>query len=174
MQKKISVEIPFYGEENSPLNNPYKKRIFSKIFNYTCARIAYNFPIRRVRVLLHKWRGVHIGKNVNISRQITIDLAYPEFVYIGDNVAVNLGTVVLAHTNPMQHFEGVIPSLASTVIIKDGAMIGINSTILPGVVIGKNAIVSAGAVVNRDVPDNTITYGRKYKKDFCFQKLINN
>lgn len=40
------------------------------------------------------------------------------------------------------------------VIIKKGAMIGANATILPGVTIGENAIIGAGAIVTKDVGDN--------------------
>ena len=40
------------------------------------------------------------------------------------------------------------------VIIKKGAMIGANATILPGVTIGENTIIGAGAVVTKDVGDN--------------------
>lgn len=37
--------------------------------------------------------------------------------------------------------------------------IGINSTLLPGVVIGRGAMVGAGSVVTRDVPDGVTVYG---------------
>lgn len=37
--------------------------------------------------------------------------------------------------------------------------IGAAATILPGVTIGENSIVAAGAVVNKDVPANTIVGG---------------
>lgn len=40
------------------------------------------------------------------------------------------------------------------VVIKKGASIGANATILPGVTIGKNALVGAGAIVTKDVEDN--------------------
>ncbi|WP_013334332.1 acyltransferase [Gloeothece verrucosa] len=44
-------------------------------------------------------------------------------------------------------------------IVKQGAAIGSNATILPGVTIGKKAIVGAGAVVVNDVPDYAIVAG---------------
>jgi UDP-2-acetamido-3-amino-2,3-dideoxy-glucuronate N-acetyltransferase len=43
-------------------------------------------------------------------------------------------------------------------LIKKGAVIGSNATLLP-VVIGENAEVGAGAVVTKDVPDNCIVVG---------------
>jgi UDP-2-acetamido-3-amino-2,3-dideoxy-glucuronate N-acetyltransferase len=44
-------------------------------------------------------------------------------------------------------------------LVKFGASIGSNATILPGIIIGKKAIVGAGAVVTRDVPDYAIVVG---------------
>ena len=42
------------------------------------------------------------------------------------------------------------------VIIKKGASIGANATILPGVTIGENALIAAGSVVTKNVEANTI------------------
>jgi acetyltransferase-like isoleucine patch superfamily enzyme len=44
-------------------------------------------------------------------------------------------------------------------LIRAGAQIGVNVTILPYVTIGANAIVGAGSVVTRDIPPGTIAYG---------------
>ena len=46
-----------------------------------------------------------------------------------------------------------------SIIIKRNAWIGAGATILPGVTVGDNSIVAAGAVVNKDVPPNTIVGG---------------
>lgn len=43
--------------------------------------------------------------------------------------------------------------------IHDGAFIGINAVVLPGVTVGKNAVVGAGSVVTRDVPPFTVVAG---------------
>ncbi|MBF2066598.1 MAG: N-acetyltransferase [Calothrix sp. C42_A2020_038] len=45
------------------------------------------------------------------------------------------------------------------IIVKEGASIGANATILPGIIIGKNTMIGAGAVVTRDVPDNAVVVG---------------
>jgi acetyltransferase-like isoleucine patch superfamily enzyme len=44
-------------------------------------------------------------------------------------------------------------------IIREGAKIGANATLLPGVVIGRRALVGAGSVVTRDVPDDAVVVG---------------
>ena len=47
------------------------------------------------------------------------------------------------------------------VLVKKGASIGANATILPGVTIGENALIAAGAVVIKDVEANTVFKGSK-------------
>ncbi len=44
-------------------------------------------------------------------------------------------------------------------IVKRGASVGANSTILPGITIGENAMIGAGAVVTKDVPANVLVVG---------------
>ena len=52
----------------------------------------------------------------------------------------------------------------SQVAIKDGAWIGINACILPGVSIGRNSVIAANSVVTKDVLDNEIVGGIPAKK----------
>ncbi len=47
--------------------------------------------------------------------------------------------------------------------IKQGASIGANATILPGIIIGEFAMVGAGSVVTKDVPPYSIVYGNPAK-----------
>ena len=49
--------------------------------------------------------------------------------------------------------------IASPVRIGNDVWIGGNVTILPGVSIGNNVVIAAGAVVNRDIPDNSLAAG---------------
>jgi len=54
-----------------------------------------------------------------------------------------------------KHFQSSIPST----IVRRGASIGANATILPGLTIGQNSMVGAGSVVTRDVPPHAIVCG---------------
>ena len=47
----------------------------------------------------------------------------------------------------------------SEIRICDDVWIGANVTILPGVTIGNNVVIGAGAVVNKDIPDNSLAVG---------------
>lgn len=48
-------------------------------------------------------------------------------------------------------------------VVKKGASIGANATILPGITIGENAMVGAGSVVTKDVPANSTVVGNPAK-----------
>ena len=48
-------------------------------------------------------------------------------------------------------------------MVSEGASIGANATILPGVIIGKNSMVGAGAVVTKNVPAASIVFGNPAK-----------
>ena len=47
----------------------------------------------------------------------------------------------------------------SEIRIGDDVWLGANVTVLPGVTIGNNVVVGAGAVVNKDIPDNSLAVG---------------
>lgn len=105
-------------------------------------------------------KGATIGRNVKISSHTFIC----EGVTIEDNVFVGHHVCFINDRYPqavnadgsMQTEQDwtVIPT-----IVKCGAAIGSNVTILCGVTIGENALVGAGSVVTKDVPPNTIVVG---------------
>ena len=67
-----------------------------------------------------------------------------------------------------KHFKGVH--------MKQGARIGVNATILPGIVIGEDALVAAGSVVTKDAPPRVIVAGvpAKYFRDVPEEELLVN
>ena len=82
-------------------------------------------------------------------------------IVFGDNVVVGHGvTFITAVHNiggPARRAARQIGGHA--ISVGDGAWIGANATILPGVTVGKGAVVAAGSVVNRNVPPNVIVAG---------------
>ena len=49
--------------------------------------------------------------------------------------------------------------LPRPIVIEDGAWIGMQSLILPGVTLGRGSVISAGAVVTENVPPNSLVAG---------------
>ncbi|MEM3360145.1 MAG: acyltransferase [Candidatus Bathyarchaeia archaeon] len=91
---------------------------------------------------------------------IFIDVTSPALkrygVTIEDDVILAGYIYILTHSNILY---GIKEGEDGPVIIKRGARIGINVTILPGVIIGENAVIGAGSVVTKDIPDNCIAAG---------------
>ena len=114
--------------------------------------------------------GAKIGSNCNINCQVFIE----NDVIIGDNVTIKPGVQIwdgitiednvfigpnVTFTNDLNPRSKVYPENFLKTIIKKGASIGANATILPGLVIGENALIGAGSVVLKDVPANTVWVG---------------
>lgn len=177
------IVIPYFDHDDKSLKktirNSSRRRgmnpiVFSlrKIRNIILSKWSYSCPLNKLRVRWNRCRGVAIGENVYIGQYCTIDNAYPEYIYIEDNVSLAGHVTVLAHSNPYGHFSNVVESGVSPVIIKRGAWIADGVIILRGVTIGENAIVSAGTVVDKDVPDGTLAKGNPMKIAADFNALL--
>lgn len=100
-----------------------------------------------------------IGSNTWIGPQVFLDARHLD---IGEHVGLGPGCRILgsAHTGQPADLPIIATDLAiAPVRIEDGADIGINAVIMPGVVIGAGAIVGAGAVVTEDVKPYSIVAG---------------
>jgi len=98
-----------------------------------------------------------------IGLNVYLDLVFPNFITIGNNVSLAGWNCVLCHSTPHTHFKSVLDSYVAPVVIEDNAWVATGVTILPGVTIGKNSVVTAGSVVTRDVEPYTIVAGNPAK-----------
>lgn len=173
-QVREAISIPYFDHDDKSLRktveNSSKRRGMSplrfalrKIRNIILSRWAYNCPLNKFRVRWNRRRGVTIGEHVYIGQHCMIDNAYPEYIYIEDNVSLAGNVTVLAHSNPYAHFANVVESGVSPVVIKQGAWVADGAIILRGVTIGENAIVNAGTVVDKDVPAGHVAQGNPMK-----------
>jgi len=104
--------------------------------------------------------GVKIGRRVKISSHSFIC----EGVTIEDNVFIGHGVMFINDrfpraTTPAGELQTASDWNLIPTVIKKGASIGSNATILCGVTVGEGAIVGAGSVVTKNVPPNTIVVG---------------
>ncbi len=125
------------------------------------------------------WAFVHILDNVTIGRDCNIcDHCFVEQnVVIGNNVTLKsgiyiwegvtieddvfLGPNVVFTNNVRPRSKQYIVSIKT--LIKKGASVGANSTILAGVTVGKFAMTGIGSVITRDVPDHALVFGNPAK-----------
>jgi acetyltransferase-like isoleucine patch superfamily enzyme len=101
-------------------------------------------------------RHIKLGKNVFINHACSfLDLGG---IVIEDDVLIGPKVNLITENHPVEPSQRKMLDLRS-ILVKRNAWIGAGATILPGVTIGENSIVAAGAVVNKDVPANTIVGG---------------
>jgi acetyltransferase-like isoleucine patch superfamily enzyme len=112
-------------------------------------RIGNDVSVGTLSVIEHH---VEIGHKVRIHTQVFI----PEFSILEDGCWIGPNVVFTNARYPQS--PGVKDSLQGP-IIRKGAKIGANATLLPGVVVGENALVGAGAVVVQDVPPGAVVVG---------------
>lgn len=104
-------------------------------------------------------KNAHIGSNCKISSHTFVC----EGVTIENDVFVGHGVMFINDIYPRATTNGALQTeqdwAVERTLVRNGASIGSNSTILSSVTIGENAIVGAGSVVTKDVPPNTIVAG---------------
>jgi UDP-2-acetamido-3-amino-2,3-dideoxy-glucuronate N-acetyltransferase len=96
--------------------------------------------------------GVKLESNIDIWDLVNLE----DYVFVGPSV------VFTNDKNPRAKYQkSKYPKYGKWLptLIRRGATLGANATIICGTVIGKWAMVGAGAVVNKDVPDYTIVVG---------------
>jgi maltose O-acetyltransferase len=104
------------------------------------------------------YNNLTVGEECWFNVGCFLDLGAP--ITIGDRIAFGHQVIVLTSSHrigPSDRRAG--PLYAKPVTIGDGAWVGARSIILPGVHVGSGAIVAAGALVNSDVPPNTMVAG---------------
>ena len=97
--------------------------------------------------------GVVIGNDVKIQNNVSVY----DGVVIEDAVFLGPSCVLTNVTNPRAEVNR--RALFERTLLRRGATVGANATILCGVTIGRYAFVGAGAVVTRDVPDYALVLG---------------
>jgi acetyltransferase-like isoleucine patch superfamily enzyme len=124
----------------------------------------------RIWAFAHVLPGAVIGEDCNICDSVFIE----NDVIVGDRVTIKSGVQLwdgvriaddvfvgpnATFTNDLYPRSKQTPLQFLTTEIHDGASVGANATLLPGITIGRRAIIGAGAVVTRDVPAHAKVVG---------------
>ena len=153
-----STEMPseseFFVHESSYIDEPCVIGAGTKIWHFS-----------------HIMRDCQIGRNCNFGQNVVVSpgCIIGDNVKIQNNVSVYTGVVLEddVFCGPSMVFTNVINPRShverkdeyQTTLVKRGATIGANATVVCGNTLGEYAFVGAGAVVTADVPDFAVVYG---------------
>jgi len=119
----------------------------------------------------HIMKNSRIGVNCNIGQNVVIspDVVIGNNVKIQNNVSVYTGCVLEddVFCGPSMVFTNVLNPRSHvvrrdeyrTTLVRKGASLGANCTVVCGTTIGRYAFIGAGSVVTRDIPDYALVYG---------------
>lgn len=124
----------------------------------------------RIWAFAHVLAGARVGANCNLCDHVLVEggvtigdrVTLKSGVYLWDGIYVEDDVFIgpnATFTNDRFPRSGRRPAEYARCLVKCGASIGANATILPGITIGAGAMVGAGAVVTRDVPAHAIVVG---------------
>jgi len=121
------------------------KSIIRRVLNRFLHSLARTLPgATSLRPMLHRLRGVKIGKNVFIADDVYLENEYPEAVEIHDGVQISVRSIIIAHTRG-----------PGKVVIEENAYLGPNTVVATSggrsLRIGAGAVIGAGVVIGNDV-----------------------
>lgn len=137
----------------------------------------------RIWAFVHILKGAVLGRNCNICDHVFIE----QGVKMGNNVTLKCGIYVwegvtieddvflgpnIVFTNDLRPRSKLYKPAVET-LIKKGASIGANSTVLAGVTIGEYAMAGIGSVITRDVKPHSLVYGNPAKHKAWIDKSGN-
>ena len=162
----IRLDDPHYSKVQNVVNRTIKLN----------AKLNTSEDVEQIR----KYLSQIIGSDIDASTIVFVPFYtnFGQFITIGKNVFINhacsfldMGGITIEDNvligpkaNLITENHSINPNdrkslICKPIIISRNAWIGAAATILPGITIGENSVVAAGAVVNADVPPNTIVGG---------------
>ena len=183
-EREIAATDDSAGEDAAPTDHRHRKSLWADARNSAQDRgrsllsLAWDYfwrnwllgnlvrwAPRGIIMMIHRWRGVRMGRGCFIDPTSIVETAYPENVTLGDDVRITAGAVIMTHIKAPHYLRdtGIMPPVLKPVVLEDHCFIGVNSIIMPGVTVGRAAVVASGAVVMQNVPPFTMVSGNPAK-----------
>lgn len=144
---------PARSERNSLSDWHKEKSPYLVAFNFAVISLAKVMPSLALKRRLLKLTGMKIDRDVAIGLGVQFDIFFPELITLERNCVIGYNATLLCHEFLVDEFR------RGRVTIGESALIGANSTVLPGVRVGRKAVVSSMSLVNRDVKEKEFVGG---------------
>jgi UDP-2-acetamido-3-amino-2,3-dideoxy-glucuronate N-acetyltransferase len=150
----MTDKTPYFAHESAYIDEPCSIGEGTRIWHFS-----------------HVMRDCVIGKRCNIGQNVVVSpqCVIGDNVKIQNNVSVYTGVILEddVFCGPSAVFTNVVNPRSHVprkdeykqTLVRKGATIGANATLVCGVTLGRHCFIGAGAVVTRDVPDYALCYG---------------
>jgi UDP-2-acetamido-3-amino-2,3-dideoxy-glucuronate N-acetyltransferase len=154
--KKVSSKNNYYVHPSSYIDGQVRIGKGTKIWHF-CHITAGSKIGKNCKLGQNVYVGpdVKIGNNVKIQNNVSV---YPG-VTLEDDVFCGPSMVFTNIINPRSAYPQNSHEFYYKTLVKKGASIGANATIVCGNTVGRHSFIGAGSVVTRDVPDYALVYG---------------
>jgi len=151
LKKRLNKKLSILGKKENLFNR--MNFILSYQIKIVLELLAYFCPVNSIRVSLHRARGLQVGNDVYLGRELLIDRVYPNKIKIGDHTTIGDRTIITAHAStPVNlHFKRYF-EVVKDVEIGNHVWIQPQVIITPGVKIGDDSIIVTGSIVTEDIP----------------------
>src|SRR5262245_36737704 len=148
------MERPYFVHESSYVDEPCEIGEGTKIWHFS-----------------HIMSGARIGRGCNIGQNVVVspDVVVGDNVKIQNNVSLYTGVILEddVFCGPSMVFTNVVNPRSHIprkneyrqTLVKRGASLGANSTVVCGHTVGRYAFVGAGSIVTKDIPDYALVVG---------------
>lgn len=152
------IRKQYFAHESSFIDQPCKIGANTKIWHFSHiqsgAKIGKNCVLGQNVNISNK---AIIGNNVKIQNNVSVydGVTLKNYVFCGPSV------VFTNDINPRSKFPKQGHFIKT--LVKEGASIGANSTIVCGITIGQHSFIGSGSVVTKNIPDYALAYGTPAK-----------
>src|SRR5574344_438632 len=142
--------------------------------NALCVRASWN-PFIGIKIALLRAFGAKIGKGLVIKNKVCIKFPWKitigdnvwlgenswidnlDYVTIGNNVCISQKALLL--TGNHDYTQSSMPYRNAPVVVEDGAWIGADAIVCPGVIVAMNTVLTVGSVVAKNTETNGLYQG---------------
>lgn len=152
--------VSLWGVVKQAFGNMHRKHL-QKMMDWS---IIEPIAPRKLRAMILRQIGCHVGKNVFIGDFVRVDLHYASYITIDDEVQISAGCRLLCHKRNISTYRldscyADLPFKKAPIHICKNVALGQETFVMPGVTIGEGSVIGARSLVTKDIPAHCVAAG---------------
>lgn len=128
-------------------------------------RAANWVPSDELRTKVYRASGVNLGQDVFVGEDVLFDKLFPQYIFIGDRVAIGARSIITAHQTVVTKTElgKFYPDKHFKTVIEHDCWLMPGVIVTPGITVGHHSVLATGVVVHKDVPPYSVVVGSGFR-----------